>query len=47
MKDYQNLIGKIIIAAAIIVAGAMIAHAIELAGGNIGSQIAGALATFL
>lgn len=47
MKDYQNLIGKIIIAVAIIIAGAMIANAIEGAGGDIGSQIASALATFL
>lgn len=47
MKDYQNLIGKIIIAAAIVVAGAMIANAIEAAGGSIGSQIASALSTYL
>ena len=47
MKDYQNLIGKIIIAVAIVIAGAMIANAIEVAGGNIGSQISSALATFL
>ena len=46
MKDYQNLIGKIIIAVAIVVAGSMIANAIEVAGGDIGSQIASALATF-
>ena len=47
MKDYQNLIGKIMFAIAIVIAGAMIAHAIEIAGGEIGSQIASALATFL
>lgn len=46
MKDYQNLIGKLAIAAAIIIAGIIISQAIESAGGNIGSQIAGALATF-
>lgn len=47
MKEYQNLIGKLAIAAAIIIAGVMISQAIESAGGNIGSQIASALATFL
>ena len=47
MKDYQNLIGKIIIAIAIVIAGSMIANAIVVAGGEIGSQIASALATFL
>lgn len=34
MKDYQNLIGKIIIAAAIIIAAFIIANAIENAGTN-------------
>lgn len=47
MKDYQNLIGKIIIAVAIIIAGNMIANAIEVAGGSIGSQIASTIATLL
>ena len=35
MKDYQNLIGKILIAAAIIIAAFIIANAIENAGANI------------
>lgn len=43
MKEYQNLIGKVIVAGAIIVAAFVIANAIEAAGGNIGSQIASAL----
>ena len=47
MKEYQNLIGKLAIAVAIIIAGVMISQAIEVAGGSIGSQIASALATFL
>ena len=47
MKDYQHLIGHIIIAIAIVIAGSMIANAIVVAGGEIGSQIASALATFL
>lgn len=46
MKEYQNLIGSILIAAAIILAGFLISTAIHDAGGNIGSQIAAALATF-
>ena len=35
MKDYQNLIGKIFIAVAIIIAAFIIANAIENAGANI------------
>ena len=44
MKEYQNLIGKIIIAAAIIMAAVMIANAIEAGCASIGSQIASAIA---
>ena len=44
MKEYQNLIGKIFIAIAIIVAAHLISNAIEIAGSNIGSQIAAAMA---
>ena len=47
MKEYQNLIGKLAIAVAVIIAGVLISQAVEAAGGNIGSQIADALATFL
>ena len=47
MKEYQNLIGKLAIAVAIIIAGFMISQSIEAAGGSVGSQIASALATFL
>lgn len=43
MKEYQNLIGKVIIAGAIIVAAFIVANAIEATGGNMGSQIASAL----
>lgn len=43
MKISENLIGKIVIAAAIIIAGKLIAEAIMTAGGDIGSQIAAAL----
>ena len=35
MKDYQNLIGKIIIALAIVVAGILIAQAIDGVGDRI------------
>lgn len=45
MKKYQHLIGKIMIAGAIVVAAFIIANAIEYAGGSIGSQIASALHT--
>ena len=44
MKDYQNLIGKIIIAAAIVLAAIMIANAIDAGCASIGSQIASAIA---
>lgn len=43
MKEYQNLIGKVILAVAIIAAALILANAIETAGGTIGSQIASAL----
>ena len=43
MKEYQNLIGKISIAAAIIIVAFILANAIESAGASAGSQIAGAL----
>ena len=39
MKEYQNLIGQIRIAAAIIIAAAMIANAVEGAGANIQSGL--------
>ncbi len=45
MKEYQNLIGKIVIAVAIIIAGIMISNAIDNVGGEIGSRIAGGLNT--
>ncbi len=45
MKEYQNLIGKIIVAAAIITGSVIIGNAILEASGNIGSQIASALNT--
>ncbi len=41
MKEYQNLIGKIVIAVAIIIAGVMISDAI----GEMGTHIAGGLNT--
>lgn len=44
MKDYQNLIGKIVIAAAIVLAAIMIANAIDAGCASIGSQIASAIA---
>ena len=43
MKEYQNLIGKLIIAVAIVIVGIMMANAITYAGDEIGSQIASAL----
>ena len=43
MKEYQDLIGKVIVAAAIVVAAWMIANAVTASGGTIGSQIASAL----
>ena len=45
MKDYQDLLGKIAVAAAIIIAGIVVARAINQAAGSIGSQIAGAIVT--
>lgn len=44
MKEYQNLIGKIIIAVAIVFAAIMIANAIDAGCASIGSQIASAIA---
>ena len=44
MKEYQNLIGKIIVAVAIIIAAFIIANAIEAGCASIGSQIASAIA---
>ena len=44
MKEHQNLIGKIIIAVAIVIAAVMIANAIEAGCASIGSQIASAIA---
>lgn len=44
MKDYKNVISAAIIAVAIIVAGFLVATAIQEASGIIGSQIASALA---
>lgn len=44
MKDYQNLIGKIIIAVAIIIAAVMLSNAIEAGCASIGSQISSAIA---
>ena len=44
MKDYQNLIGKILIAIAIVIAGVLISNAIEVGCASIGSQIASAIA---
>lgn len=43
MKDYQNLIDKIIIAVAIVIAGVLIANAIEAGCASIGSRIASAI----
>lgn len=40
MKEYQTLIGKIIIAVAIIIAAVIIAGAIEGAGANIHQALA-------
>ena len=44
MKEHQNLIGKIIIAIAIVIAAISIANAIEAGCASIGSQIASAIA---
>ncbi|ROR31794.1 hypothetical protein EDD66_101412 [Mobilisporobacter senegalensis] len=45
MKDYQEIIGKTILAISIIIAGIIIAAAIQNAGTNIGGMIANALET--
>ncbi len=47
LKEYQDLIGKILIAVAIIIGAYIIGDAILEAGGSIGSQIASALVRFL
>lgn len=39
MKEYQSLIGQVIIAVAIVIAGVLIAQAITSAGGNINSGL--------
>ncbi len=39
MKEYQDLIGRIIIAASVIIAAFIIANAINTVGTNIGDQI--------
>ena len=39
MKDYQHLIGRIIIAAAIVIAGILIANVLEHLGGSIGAGL--------
>lgn len=39
MKEYQNLIGKIIIAMSIIIAAYIIAGVLGTIGGNIGSAL--------
>lgn len=39
MKEYQNLIGRIIIAAAIVIAGILIANALEHLAGNSGTGL--------
>ena len=38
MKENQNLIGRIIIAAAIVIAGILIANVLEHLGGSIGAD---------
>lgn len=39
MKENQNLIGRIIIAVAIVIAGILIANALEHLGGSIGAGL--------
>lgn len=46
MKEYQELIGKIIIAIAIVLAGSLVANALNLGFANIHSAI-GDLGTFI
>ena len=45
MKEYQNLIGKLAIAVAIVIAGIIISKAITYVGVEIASQISNALCT--
>lgn len=44
MKDYQELIGRLVLAAAVLAAGLLIANAVEAGCASIGSQIAAAIA---
>ena len=39
MKEYQNQIGRMIIAAAIVIAGILIANVLEHLGGSIGAGL--------
>lgn len=43
MKDYQYLVGKALVAVAIIIGACIIAEAIQVGAASIGSQIAAAL----
>ena len=43
MKDYQYMVGKALVAAAIIIGACIIAEAIQVGAASIGSQIAAAL----
>lgn len=43
IKDYQQLIGSVIIAVAIVIASLILGDAVEYAGATAGSQIASAL----
>ena len=43
MKNHEELIGKVIVALAVIIGAWIIAQAIQTAGGTIGSQIAAAI----
>ena len=45
MKEYQNLIGKLAIAVAIVIAGIIISKSITYVGVEIASQISNALST--
>ena len=45
MKEYQNIIGKLAIAVAIVIAGIIISKAITYAGVEIATQISNALST--
>lgn len=43
MREYQAVIGRLIIAISIVVGACIIAKAIRFSGGTIGSQIASAI----